>query len=202
MLRPYDRMIVERNHMSVAKFSILLPTKDSGRRAADSARVRIDRKYLLGLAPTDPGPDAPILTRRRQRQGTAVRCSAEPPPRARPPAHRCAPRPLGSPQAQPPRLCHRDPAYRTERPGTRRTALAARPRRPGLHRAPRSLAARVRESRPAFAADRRRQAGVEETFSRGERAMGVARGRYPGLAKTHLQRALTAAAINLGQFAA
>lgn len=58
------------------------------------------------------------------------------------------------------------------------------------------------KSRPAFAADRRRQAGIEETLSRGVRAMGVRRSRYPGLAKTHMRRVLTATAINLGRLAA
>ena len=49
---------------------------------------------------------------------------------------------------------------------------------------------------------RRRRAGVEGTLSRGVRAMGLRRSRYVGLAKTHLQHLVTAAAINLMRLAA
>ena len=55
---------------------------------------------------------------------------------------------------------------------------------------------------PAFIADRRRRAGVEGTLSLGVRAMGLCRSRYIGMAKTHLQHFVTAAAINLMRLAA
>ena len=41
------------------------------------------------------------------------------------------------------------------------------------------------------------RAGVEGTISQGVRAFGIRRSRYIGLAKTHLQHLITAAAINL-----
>ena len=63
-------------------------------------------------------------------------------------------------------------------------------------------AARAREKEPEFVADRRRRAGVEGTLSLGVRAMGLRRSRYIGLAKTHLQHPVTAAAINLVRLAA
>ncbi len=59
-----------------------------------------------------------------------------------------------------------------------------------------------RETLPAFAADRRRRAGIEGTLSRGVRGMGLRRSRYLGLARTHLQHLLTATAINLDRLAA
>lgn len=43
---------------------------------------------------------------------------------------------------------------------------------------------------------------MEGTPSSGVRAMGLRRSRYLGLAKTHLQHLLTAAAINLSRLAA
>ena len=55
---------------------------------------------------------------------------------------------------------------------------------------------------PAFIADRRRRAGVEGTLSLGVRAMGLRRSRTIGLAKTHLQHFVTAAAIDLMRLAA
>ena len=55
---------------------------------------------------------------------------------------------------------------------------------------------------PAFVADRRRRAGVEGTLSLGVRAMGLRRSRTIGLAKTHLQHLVTAAAIDLVRLAA
>jgi transposase len=42
-----------------------------------------------------------------------------------------------------------------------------------------------------------RRAGIEGTISQGVRAFGARRSRYRGLAKTHLQQVLTAAAINV-----
>ncbi|HET6520025.1 MAG TPA: transposase [Geminicoccaceae bacterium] len=41
------------------------------------------------------------------------------------------------------------------------------------------------------------RAGIEGTLSQGVRAFGLRRGRYRGLAKTHLQHVATGAAINL-----
>jgi hypothetical protein len=58
-------------------------------------------------------------------------------------------------------------------------------------------AARIRETEPAFAASYRRRAGIEGTLSQAVRAMHLRRARYIGLAKTHLQHVLTAAAMNL-----
>ncbi len=60
-------------------------------------------------------------------------------------------------------------------------------------------AARARETGTAFAAEHRRRAGIEGTLSLGVRAMHLRRSRYIGLAKTHLQHVLTAAAINLSR---
>jgi predicted membrane-bound mannosyltransferase len=53
------------------------------------------------------------------------------------------------------------------------------------------------EAGEAFAMEYRRRAGIEGTLSAGVRALHSRRARYIGLAKTHLQHALTAAAINL-----
>jgi len=74
------------------------------------------------------------------------------------------------------------------------------PRRREEHEA--LVAARARETDPAFVAERQHRAGVEGTLSQGVRAMGLRRSRYVGLAKTHLQHVLTAAAINLSRVAA
>lgn len=45
-----------------------------------------------------------------------------------------------------------------------------------------------------------KRAGVEGTISQGVRTLGLRHSRYRGLAKTHLQHILTAAAINLTRF--
>jgi transposase len=58
-------------------------------------------------------------------------------------------------------------------------------------------AAREREAQPAFAREYRQRAGIEGTISAGVRALHLRRSRYIGLAKTHLQHVLTAAAMNL-----
>ena len=63
-------------------------------------------------------------------------------------------------------------------------------------------AARAREKEDAFAAEYRRRAGIEGTLSAGVRAMHLRRSRYVGLAKTHLQHVLTAAATNLARLGA
>ena len=60
-------------------------------------------------------------------------------------------------------------------------------------------AARARETGQSFAAEHRRRAGIEGTLSQGVRAMHPRRARYVGIAKTHLQHVLTAAAINLSR---
>jgi transposase len=63
-------------------------------------------------------------------------------------------------------------------------------------------AARTREADAAFAQEYRRRAGIEGTLSEGVRALHLRRARYIGLAKTHLQHVLTAAAINLARLGA
>ena len=60
-------------------------------------------------------------------------------------------------------------------------------------------AARARETKRPFADEYRRRAGIEGTLSLGTRTMHLRRSRYTGLAKTHLQHVLTAAAMNLGR---
>jgi transposase len=57
-------------------------------------------------------------------------------------------------------------------------------------------AARVREAQPTFAREYQQRAGIEGTISAGVRALHLRRSRYLGLAKTHLQHVLTAAAMN------
>jgi len=59
--------------------------------------------------------------------------------------------------------------------------------------------ARARETGKAFAAEYRRRAGIEGTLSQGVRSMHLRRARHVGLAKTHLQHVLTAAAMNLSR---
>ena len=58
-------------------------------------------------------------------------------------------------------------------------------------------AAREREAQPAFAKEYQQRAGIEGTISAGVRTLHLRRSRYIGLAKTHLQHVLTAAAMNL-----
>ena len=58
-------------------------------------------------------------------------------------------------------------------------------------------AAREREAQPAFAKEYQKRAGIEGTISAGVRVLHLRRSRYIGLAKTHLQHVLTAAAMNL-----
>jgi transposase len=53
-----------------------------------------------------------------------------------------------------------------------------------------------REASPDYKAEYARRAGIEGTISQGVRAYGLRRARYFGEAKTSLQHALTAAAIN------
>ncbi|WP_414475302.1 transposase [Microvirga sp. M2] len=58
-------------------------------------------------------------------------------------------------------------------------------------------AARQREDQLAFSKDYRQCAGIEGTISAGVRVLHLRRSRYIGLAETHLQHVLTAAAMNL-----
>jgi hypothetical protein len=62
-------------------------------------------------------------------------------------------------------------------------------------------AARERQSTSAFKAEQARRAGIEGTLSYGIRACGLRRSRYIGLARTHVQHVLTAAAMNLARVA-
>ena len=57
--------------------------------------------------------------------------------------------------------------------------------------------ARARADDPAWLERYRKRAGVEGTLSQGVRAFGMRRSRYVGLAKTCLQEACTAVAINV-----
>jgi transposase len=83
---------------------------------------------------------------------------------------------------------------------TRSARRLLTPRRREEHEA--LAAARAREVDPAFEAERHRRAGIEGTLSQGVRVMNLRRARYLGLAKTHLQHLITAAAINLVRLAA
>jgi transposase len=58
-------------------------------------------------------------------------------------------------------------------------------------------AARQFQTTPAFKAQYDARAGVEGTLSQGLRVCALRRARYIGLAKTHLQHVLTAAALNV-----
>lgn len=59
------------------------------------------------------------------------------------------------------------------------------------------VAARNREASEDFAAEYNKRAGVVGTISQAVRVMHLRRSRYIGMAKTHLQHSLTAAAMNL-----
>jgi transposase len=61
------------------------------------------------------------------------------------------------------------------------------------------LAARERESTPAFKEQYKARAGIEGTFSQAVRVMALRRTRYIGLAKTHLHHLGIAAALNLAR---
>ncbi len=58
-------------------------------------------------------------------------------------------------------------------------------------------AARLRQETESFQEMYHRRAGIEGTMGQAANSNGVRRSRYRGLAKTHLQHVLTAAAINL-----
>lgn len=63
-------------------------------------------------------------------------------------------------------------------------------------------AARDREAQPAFAREYQKRAGIRGVISAGACALHLRRSYYIGLAKTHLQDVLTAAAMNLIQLSA
>ena len=58
-------------------------------------------------------------------------------------------------------------------------------------------AARNRQQTPEFREQYAKRAGIEETLSQAVRRISLRRSRYIGLARTHLQHVLTAAALNL-----
>ena len=58
-------------------------------------------------------------------------------------------------------------------------------------------AARQRQQTPEFREQYAKRAGIEETLSQAVRRSEMRRSRYIGLARTHLQHVLTAAALNL-----
>lgn len=62
--------------------------------------------------------------------------------------------------------------------------------------------ARLRQQTDDFKQRYKIRAGAEGTISQGTRAFGLRRSRYIGLAKTHLQHIVTAAAMNLTRYAA
>jgi hypothetical protein len=90
---------------------------------------------------------------------------------------------------------HRSQCTRAQR-HPRRT-ITVRPREPDEAR----KAARERQSSTTLAQDYARRAGIEGTLSYGIRACGLRRSRYIGLASTHVQHVLTAAAMNLARVA-
>ena len=59
------------------------------------------------------------------------------------------------------------------------------------------LAGRQREHTPQFKAEYAKRAGVEGTIAQGVRSFELRRSRYLGLAKTHLQHLMIAAAMNV-----
>ncbi len=62
--------------------------------------------------------------------------------------------------------------------------------------------ARQNQTSSEFEQRYKTRAGIEGTLSQGTRAFGMRRTRYLGLAKTHLQQVLTAAAVNLARYVA
>ena len=61
---------------------------------------------------------------------------------------------------------------------------------------------RQRQQRPEWKQRYKKRAGIEGTISQGVRVVGLRRARYIGLAKTHLQHLVTAAALNARRIAA
>ena len=62
-------------------------------------------------------------------------------------------------------------------------------------------AARERQTTAEYAAEYAKRAGSEGTISQGVRGFGLRRARYVGMAKTHLQHVITAAAMNFARVA-
>lgn len=80
--------------------------------------------------------------------------------------------------------CTRSPSYRT-------LALLIQPEFDALQKA------RVRQHSPEFLNQYNLRAGIEGTLSQCVTQTGLRRSRYIGLAKTHLQHILSAAAVNI-----
>jgi hypothetical protein len=59
------------------------------------------------------------------------------------------------------------------------------------------IAGRQRELTAHFRAEYAKRAGVEGTIAQGVRSCELRRSRYVGLARTHLQHLMTAAAMNV-----
>jgi transposase len=89
------------------------------------------------------------------------------------------------------RMCSARPHCTRSKLGARELTLHPRVAHEAL------LQARQRQQTAAFKAVYAQRAGVEGTMSQAAAARGMRRSRYIGLAKTHLQHLLTAAAINL-----
>jgi hypothetical protein len=85
---------------------------------------------------------------------------------------------------------YRPPCTRSTEPG-RRLTLAPEAQQRALQ------AARQREQHPAFREQSAPRAGMEGPHSQAIRRCGLRKCRYWGMAKTRLQHALTAAALNL-----
>ena len=62
-------------------------------------------------------------------------------------------------------------------------------------------AARARQTTAEYIAEYAKRAGSEGTISQGVRGFGLRRARYIGIAKTHLQHVITAAAMNFARVA-
>ncbi len=63
-------------------------------------------------------------------------------------------------------------------------------------------AARERQHTPPFRVQYAARAGIEGTLSQGVRRCDLRRSRYIGLARTHLQHVITAAALNFARVGA
>ena len=102
-----------------------------------------------------------------------------------------------------------DPVIRIRFDGATCRACPARPACPTAKGAPRQLtvrpqvhheaiqAARLRQETPEFKAQYALRSGVESSLSQGVRRFDLRQSRYLGLARTHLQQLLTAAAMNV-----
>jgi transposase len=88
-------------------------------------------------------------------------------------------------------ICARRSRCTSSRDGPRTVTLRPQAQHEALQ------AARQRQTTPEFRNRYKTRAGVEGTISQGTRSFGLRRARYVGLAKTHLQHVLTAAAMDL-----